>query len=209
MPRALQPPRVCRLLRLGDCGRTECCGSRLSVRLDYPSQQLVNARVLARAGPGPLTHWPWPSCGSCQLSAHRLGNGCSQCGRSAVRPACMPINRGGCVFQVCNLRGVLWLGRAARAGKWPALLCVMPCRSPTPVHCGCPPSVLCCRVCAANFDIGIYRYRSFDFDIEVSNFDIGIYRLLIDSVLDFWPLPLAYQCGLLFIWNPHTFDING
>ena len=150
MPRALQPPRVCRLLRLGDCGRTECCGSRLSVRLDYPSQQLVNARVLARAGPGPLTHWPWPSCGSCQLSAHRLGNGCSQCGRSAVRPACMPINHGGCVFQVCNLRGVLWLGRAARAGKWPALLCVMPCRSPTPVHCGCPPSVLCCRVCAAS-----------------------------------------------------------
>ncbi len=50
----------------------------------------------------------------------------------------------------CNLRSGAWLGRAARAGKWPALLCLMPCCSPTPVHCGCPPSVPCFRVCATS-----------------------------------------------------------
>ena len=43
-----------------------------------------------------------------------------------------------------------WLDSAARAGNCPALLCLVPCRSPTPVHCGCPPSMPRCRVCAAN-----------------------------------------------------------
>ena len=88
-----------RLPCLGDCGRKECCGSWLSVRLDYPSQQLVDTRVVARAGPGPLAHCPRLGCWRCKLAAHRPGNCCPPCCRYAAQHVCMPVNRGDCEFQ--------------------------------------------------------------------------------------------------------------
>ena len=69
--------------------------------------------------------------------------------RSVYRPACVHADQPWHLrISSFDLRSGAWLGRAARAGSWPALLCLVPCRSPTSIHCGCPPSVPHCRVFA-------------------------------------------------------------
>jgi hypothetical protein len=134
VPGALRPS-------LGDCCRKECCGSWLSVRLDYPNQHPVHVRVPARADPLTAAElcmlpfgWPRPV---------------SDCSQSAV----------GHLLGLCACRTTLATAHfklrssgwsLVRAGNWPAQWCLMPCRSTTPVHCGCPPSVPHCRVRAAN-----------------------------------------------------------
>jgi hypothetical protein len=82
VPGALQPSRLCRLPRLSGCGHKECCGSWLSVRLRYQSQQLAYRRDPARARRAdPLT-----AAGLCMLPVGwpRGPRPISHCSPSAV-----------------------------------------------------------------------------------------------------------------------------
>ena len=99
----------------------------------------------ARAKPGPLTHWPRPSCRCCRLAAHRPSGCCSQSvvGQLLGLRAC----RTTLAAAHFKLRSSGWCLARQRCpgGQLARPVVLMLCRSPTPVHCGCPPSLLHCQ----------------------------------------------------------------